>query len=278
MIHIHPIKEISEVKLNTKIKSICTLNNQFLLYNYRKPHFIKQDKDFKLLHMVDYLCDPNDKNNINSSASSNLNLNVIALTSNGLDAIYIITTNNLYKFDANFEYQKQLFNHQTYKFNYLCSISYSNYNKCVYVCDCYNQKLHKLCHELNYLSDQKFDYDPIKVETLNNTILILPQYYACELKCFNFYDLDTYELKYRFSFSHYGPIGVYKNDYFIYYEHVGESLYFIHYNGYLIDKIDLKLSVFINKMSIKFNLSDQLIYFNQKFYLASSINEKIFCF
>ncbi len=247
------------INLNNKIKDLCKLSdNRVLVINYHKPYFKIYDENFNSVSTIDNITQKNE-----FSAT-----NYQSITSNQKNLIYLTTTNSIIMTDFSLNLIKTLTDSKMFK--YLSNIAFSAQNECLYVCDCSNKRIHVLNKNLEYLKKYKFIYEPLRIEILNDTVCVIPQYDTVEINCLHLYDLNTFNFKFNFTFNHHGPIGTIGSSHFCLYDYKNTTLHLIQQNGYFSDSVDIEID------KKKFHLCDRILDLNKKMFITSSINEKIF--
>jgi hypothetical protein len=246
--------------LKDKIKDLCKLsNNRVLVSNYHKPYFSIFDENFELIKNYENIEDiPDDLKTIN----------YLSISSDQIDKIFLTTTNSVIQTDFKFKSFKML--KDEIRFKYLSNCSYSAKNGYLYICDCLNKTIHILDRNLESKDTYILFYQPLKIEILNETICVMPQYDCREINCLHFYDLNTFNFIFILNFDHYGPMGTFGSSFFSFYDYENSKLHLIQQNGYFNDFILIKID------KNKFHLCDKIFDLNGNFYITSSINEKIF--
>ena len=235
-----------------------------MLCHYRKPYFRVYDEKLTLITAIDNVI----TTNLSDLSSKNLPTNYLSITSNQKDRVYLTTNNSIIMTDLRMNFIKLLKDYDTYK--YLSNSAYSSAYHLLYVCDCLNKTIHIFDNNLNSIQKHKFNFEPLKIEILNETICIMPQYDAMELNSLHLYDLNTFNFIFNFQFNHYGPIGTIGSSYFCLYDYTNATIHLIQQNGYFNDSVQIEID------RKKFHLCDKILDINGKLFITSSINEKAF--
>ena len=228
-----------------------------LVCNYHKPYFGIYDENFKLIENFE-----------NIKHEGYKTINYLSISSNQKNRIFLTTNNSVILTDFKFNFIDS--SESSIKFKYLSNISYSVKNDFLYICDCLNKTIHVLNDNLECVNTHKLVYQPLKIEILNETICVMPQYDCNEINCLHLYDLNTFKFIFNFEFNHYGPMGTLGSLYFSFYDYENSKLHLIqqygYFNGFVTIKIDKN----------KFHLCDKIFDLNKNLYITSSINEKVF--
>ena len=185
-----------------------------------------------------------------------------------MDRIYLTTWNSIITVDFEFNFIKDVYDIE--KFKYLSDIAYSIKNNFVYACDCTSKMIHIFDSCLDSIKSHQLAYEPLKIEILNDTMCIMPHYDCSEINCLHLYDIETFNFIFNFEFDKYGPLGTIGSSHFCLYDFNNEEMHLIQHNGYFNDSISIKID------KKKFHLCDKIFDLNNKLFITSSINEKVF--
>ena len=191
--------------VNCRPYDLCVLPNDLLLVaDLLNQKLYLYAKNFKLINIID---------KINNDV-----IQPISVTTNSIDEIYLLDlykddSYRIYKFDFEFKQFTTLICNNGSGIVQLngprCIRSHKGY---LYVCDTNNKRIQKYASNFQFKSTFTLNMTPIKMQIIDNTACVRDYNTIC------FYDLETFEIRYKHDRRGYGLIGQI-NSYFYEYYH-----------------------------------------------------------
>jgi hypothetical protein len=249
-----------EVNLDTDPNDMYILPNGTLaIVNSSQKNITLHDRNLLLIKTVEKI--------------NNKKFHPLRITSNDKNRIYITDLTSCQVIMTDFDFNKINAvgdkGSGEYEFNYPNGIAY--FEKKLYVCDSDNKRLQVLTDNLEFERQIALDYEPWIIKISTERVVCISQFDQAGL---NFYDFDTFVIKYTYKGHGYGKISEICS-YFIEACKKESKIYFYDYKGCLTNE----MFVGENMTGCLSNTADgSMVYFNHKLIFSTSSKKKLVYF